>query len=145
MGYMARKLVEQKFCLKLAGPFAYRTDIPHLSKPLFVASRMVALLEAAGYSHSKMYKLVMLSPKPKLNFIKPDLVALVEDGELHPDIKGSQLTDMCVRCVLLYFSYYTGDTDYIATMDSARERRMLRLSLMPTLQRVRECEGLAGA
>jgi hypothetical protein len=46
MKYIAKHLEESKYPLELRGPFSYRDDIPGLSKHLFVAFKMVNLLQA---------------------------------------------------------------------------------------------------
>jgi len=59
MKYIAKHLEESKYPLELRGPFSYRDDIPGLSKHLFVAFKMVNLLQAAGLDQSKMYMKAM--------------------------------------------------------------------------------------
>ena len=59
MKYISNKLVEHKYHLEMDGPFRYRSDIPGLSKHLFVAYKFVLMLEGAGYDNSKMYMSAM--------------------------------------------------------------------------------------
>ena len=156
MKYMAAKLVEQKYHLELAGPFAYRADTPGLSRHLFVAARMVALLEGAGYTGSKMYMSAMFPAG--LQATKEELVGLVSSGKLHAGIQGSRLVKMCVRCVRCFLAYYTGKSDDIDTSegecsDSGEEggaaeeegrqnsSRTVTTSLMDVLQRAKEEDG----
>ena len=151
MKYMAGKLVEQKYHLEMAGPFSYRSDIPGLSKHLFVAFKMVTLLEGAGYNGSKMYMSAMFPAG--LKDTRAELVELVSSGKLHQGIQGSKLTKLCVRCIRCFLAYYTGKSDDIDTSDgecsdSGGEvegeggrkgaNKTVSTSLMDVLQRVKE-------
>merc|ERR1719318_1914193 len=115
MKYIAGKLLELKYHLELDGPFRYRSDIPGLSRHLFVAYKMVTMLESAGYDGSKMYMSAMF-PQGMAD-TKSALVSLVVTGKLDPRIKGSKLTKMCVRCIRCFLAYYTGKNDDIDTSD----------------------------
>ena len=158
MKYMAGKLVEQKYHLEMAGPFAYRSDIPGLSKHLFVAYKMVTMLEEAGYTGSKMYMSAMFPAG--LKDTKTELIGLVNKGKLHPGIKGSKLTKLCVRCIRCFLAYYTGKSDDIDTSDGEcsdsndeveeeeeganKPNKTVTTSMMDVLQRVKEEENQPG-
>ena len=152
MKYMATKLVDQKYHLEMAGPFAYRSDIPGLSKHLFVAYKMVTMLEEAGYTGSKMYMSAMFPAG--LKDTKTELIGLVSKGKLHPGIKGSKLTKLCIRCIRCFLAYYTGKSDDIDTSDGEcsdsneeeegedeggnKPNKTVTTSMMDVLQRVKE-------
>jgi len=158
MKYMAGKLVEQKYNLEMAGPFAYRSDIPGLSKHLFVAYKMVTMLEEAGYTGSKMYMSAMFPAG--LKDTKTELIGLVNKGKLHQGIKGSKLTKLCVRCIRCFLAYYTGKSDDIDTSDGEcsdsndeveeeeeginKPNKTVTTSMMDVLQRVKEEENQPG-
>jgi len=156
MKYIAGKLQELKYHLELDGPFRYRSDIPGLSKPLFVAYKMVTMLEAAGYDGSKMYMSAMF-PQGMAD-TKTALVTLVTNGKLDPRIKGSKLTKMCVRCIRCFLAYYTGKNDDIDTSDgecseesgtemevksrSTKHSKTVTTSLMDVLGRIKEADSV---
>jgi len=153
MKYIAGKLQELKYHLELDGPFRYRSDIPGLSPPLFVAYKMVTMLEAAGYDGSKMYMSAMF-PQGMAD-TKTALVGLVTNGKLDPRIKGSKLTKMCVRCIRCFLAYYTGKNDDIDTSDGecseesgaemevssrSKHSKTVTTSLMDVLGRIKESD-----
>merc|ERR1719427_2137320 len=154
MKYIAGKLLELKYHLELDGPFRYRSDIPGLSKHLFVAYKMVSMLESAGYDGSKMYMSAMF-PQGMAD-TKTALVNLVTKGKLDPRIKGSKLTKMCVRCIRCFLAYYTGKNDDIDTSDgecseesgaemeagsrSTKHNKTVTTSLMDVLGRIKEAD-----
>ena len=115
MKYIAGKLQELKYHLEMDGPFHYRSDIPGLSEPLFVAYKMVTMLETAGYDGSKMYMSAMF-PQGMAD-TKTALVNLVFNGKLDSRIKGSKLTKMCIRCIRCFLAYYIGKNDDIDASD----------------------------
>ena len=136
--------------------FVSRDDIPGLSKNLFVAYKMVTLLEAAGYTGSKMYMSAMFPAG--LKDTKAELIALVTEGKLHPGIKGSKISKLCVRCIRCFLAYYTGKSDDIDTSDGEcsdsegekeeqetgggpQTNKTVTTSLMQVLQRVKEEDG----
>ena len=115
MKYIAGKLQELKYHLELEGPFRYRSDIPGLSKHLFVAYKMVTMLEGAGYDNSKMYMSAMF-PQGMAD-TKAELVSMVTQGKLDEKIQGSRLTKMCIRCIRCFLAYYTGKNNDIDTSE----------------------------
>merc|ERR1719427_699720 len=157
MKYIAGKLQELKYHLELDGPFRYRSDIPGLSPPLFVAYKMVTMLEGAGYDGSKMYMSAMF-PQGMAD-TKTALVGLVTNGKLDPRIKGSKLTKMCVRCIRCFLAYYTGKNDDIDTSDgecseesagegeeqgrpAKKQNKTVTTSLMDVLGRIKEADSV---
>jgi len=153
MKYIAGKLQELKYHLEMDGPFRYRSDIPGLSKPLFVAYKMVTMLETAGYDGSKMYMSAMF-PQGMAD-TKTALVNLVSNGKLDPRIKGSKLTKMCIRCIRCFLAYYTGKNDDIDTSDGecseesggereekrpSKHSKTVTTSLMDVLGRIKEAD-----
>ena len=158
MKYIANKLVDQKYHLEMAGPFAYRSDIPGLSKHLFVAYKMVTMLEEAGYTGSKMYMSAMFPAG--LKDTKTELIGMLAKGKLHEGIKGSKLTKLCVRCIRCFLAYYTGKSDDIDTSDGEcsdsndeveedeeganKPNKTVTTSMMDVLQRVKEEENQPG-
>ena len=115
MKYISNKLVEHKYHLEMDGPFRYRSDIPGLSKHLFVAYKFVLMLEGAGYDNSKMYMSAMF-PQGMAD-IKAKLTKMLTTGELDPRIKGSRLVKTCQRCVKCFIAYYTGKSDDIGSSE----------------------------
>eukprot|EP00090_Calanus_glacialis_P034363 TRINITY_DN5765_c0_g1_i1.p1 TRINITY_DN5765_c0_g1~~TRINITY_DN5765_c0_g1_i1.p1 ORF type:complete len:1490 (+),score=607.25 TRINITY_DN5765_c0_g1_i1:212-4471(+) len=155
MKYIAGKLLELKYHLELDGPFRYRSDIPGLSRHLFVAYKMVTMLESAGYDGSKMYMSAMF-PQGMAD-TKSALVSLVMNGKLDPRIQGSKLTKMCVRCIRCFLAYYTGKNDDIDTSDGecseesggegeqkgrTTTRKTVTTSLMDVLGRIKEADSV---
>jgi len=115
MKYISSKLVEHKYHLEMDGPFRYRSDTPGLSKHLFVAYKIVLMLESAGYDNSKMYMSAMF-PQGMAD-TKTKLIKMLTNGELDPKIKGSRLIKMCIRCIKCFVAYYTGKSDDIASSE----------------------------
>jgi hypothetical protein len=70
MKYIAKHLEESKYPLELRGPFSYRDDIPGLSKHLFVAFKMVNLLQAGLAIKNPTKKPNQNNPK-KIHLKKP--------------------------------------------------------------------------
>eukprot|EP00092_Neocalanus_flemingeri_P004867 GFUD01005237.1.p1 GENE.GFUD01005237.1~~GFUD01005237.1.p1 ORF type:complete len:1554 (+),score=557.90 GFUD01005237.1:650-4663(+) len=156
MKYIAGKLLELKYHLELDGPFRYRSDIPGLSKHLFVAYKMVTMLEGVGYDGSKMYMSAMF-PQGMAD-TKTALVNLVTKGKLDPRIIGSKLTKMCVRCIRCFLAYYTGKNDDIDTSEGecseesggegeeqgrhAKHTKTVTTSLMDVLGRIKEADSV---
>jgi len=153
MKYIAGKLVELKYHLELDGPFRYRSDIPGLSKHLFVAYKMVTMLEAVGYDGSKMYMSAMFPQG--MTDTKKTLVNLVTSGKLDNRIKGSKLTKMCIRCIKCFLAYYTGKNDDIDTSEGecseesggeederrpVKQSKTVTTSLMDVLGRIKEAD-----
>jgi len=157
MKYIAGKLQELKYHLELDGPFRYRSDIPGLSKHLFVAYKMVSMLEGAGYDGSKMYMSAMF-PQGMAD-TKAALIGLVTGGKLDPRIVGGRLTKMCVRCIRCFLAYYTGKNDDIDTSEgecsetesggeaggniqsrSGKQNKTVTTSLMDVLGRIKEAD-----
>ena len=115
MKYISSKLVEHKYHLEMDGPFRYRSDTPGLSKHLFVAYKIVLMLEGAGYDNSKMYMSAMF-PQGMAD-TKAKLIKMMSSGELDARIKGSRLVKMCLRCIKCFIAYYTGKSDDIASSE----------------------------
>ena len=115
MKYIAGKLVEHKYHLELEGPFKNKSSTMGLSRHLFVAVKMVGLLEAAGYDNNKMYMSAMF-PQGMAD-IKAVLMKLMTTGKLDPKIKGSRLVKMCMRCIRCFVAYYTGKAEDIASSE----------------------------
>ena len=115
MKYISGKLVEHKYHLEMDGPFKQRSDTPGLSRHLFVAYKIVLMLEAAGYDNSKMYMAAMF-PQGMAD-TKAKLIKMMTNGELDPKIKGSRLIKMCNRCIKCFIAYYTGRSEDIASSE----------------------------
>jgi len=148
MKYIAGKLSDQKYHLELSGPFKYNSNIPGLSKPLFVAFKMVTMLESAGYNGSKMYMSAMFPAGIKDT--KAALIELVTTGKLDSKIKGNKLVKMCVRCIRCFLAYYTGKNDDIDSSegecsegsededDKGRSSKTVKTSMMDILGRIKD-------
>jgi len=106
MKFVAKKLEERGARLELSGPFIFREDTPGVSRYLFVAYKMVGLLEKAGYDSSKMYMAAMFPAGIK--DLKSELKTLVYTGKLDDGIKGKRLTKTAIHCIKCFVSYYTG-------------------------------------
>ena len=115
MKYIAGKLVEHKYPLQLEGPFKQKVGNTGLSKHLFVAVKIVGMLEAAGYDNSKMYMSAMFPQG--MEDIKAVLMKKMTSGSLDPKIKGSRLVKMCMRCIRCFVAYYTGKAEDIASSE----------------------------
>lgn len=152
MKFIAKKLEDGAYPLELSGPFRYKENTPGLTKYLFVAYRMVRLLEKAGYDGNKMYMAAMF-PTGMKN-LKSDLSTLVFRGKLDPRIKGSKLSKMAIRSIKCFIAYYTGKQDdlemsdegecseedegELPETDNKKGSRTVSMSLMDTLKRVKE-------
>merc|ERR550519_3290651 len=144
MKFVAKKLEERGARLELSGPFRYREDTPGLSKYLFVAFKMVKLLEKAGYDSSKMYMAAMFPAGMK--DLRNDLNTLVFRGKLDPEIIGSRLTKMAIRCIKCFISYYTGKKDDMESSggeddsdnEGRSESKMVTTSLADVIGRIKE-------
>lgn len=142
MKFVAKKLEERGARLELSGPFIFRDDTPGVSRFLFVAYKMVQLLEKAGYDSSKMYMAAMFPAGIK--DLKSDLKTLVFTGKLDSGIKGQRLVKTAVRCIKCFVSYYTGtkaDADSSDGEDSTEEGQDLSLaksSLVDVLGRIKD-------
>jgi len=148
MKYIAGKLSDQKYHLELSGPFKYNSNIPGLSKPLFVAFKMVTMLEEAGYNGSKMYMSAMFPAGIKDT--KADLIESVTTGKLDVRIKGNKLVKMCVRCIRCFLAYYTGKNDDIDSSEGecsegsdnddekGRSSKTVKTSMMDILGRIKD-------
>ena len=119
MKYIAKHLEESKYPLELRGPFSYRDDIPGLSKHLFVAYKMVNILQAAGLDQSKMYMKAMFPAG--MADTKKELMAKVANGGLDPQIQGPKLVKMCVRCIKCFLAYFTGNKEDLESSEEDEE------------------------
>jgi hypothetical protein len=119
MKYIAKHLEESKYPLELRGPFSYRDDIPGLSKHLFVAYKMVNILQAAGLDQSKMYMKAMFPAG--MADTKKELMDKVHQGGLDPQIQGPKLVRMCVRCIKCFLSYFTGNKEDLETSEEEED------------------------
>jgi len=115
MKFIAKKLEDGAYPLELSGPFRYKENTPGLTKYLFVAYKMVRLLETAGYDGNKMYMAAMFPTGMKT--LKTDLSTLVFRGKLDPRIKGSKLSKMAIRSIKCFIAYYTGKQDDLEMSD----------------------------
>ena len=143
MKFVAKKMEERGARLDLSGPFVFRDDTPGVSKYLYVAYKMVQLLEKAGYDSSKMYMAAMFPAGIK--DLKSDLKTLVYTGKLDSGIIGKKLTKTAIRCIKCFVSYYTGtkaDADSSDGEDSNEEGEVTatsnKSSLVDFLGRINE-------
>ena len=151
MKYIAKHLEEAKYPLELRGPFAFNHDSPGLSKHLFVAFKMVEILEAAGYDQGKMYMQAMFPMG--MGDTKKEIIEKATRGSLHPEINGPKLVKMCVRSIKCFIAYFSGKKDDIKSSDdeegeddndrssSGRETRTVNTSLSAILGRIKESAG----
>jgi len=142
MKYIAKNLEESKYALELRGPFAFNTDSPGLSKHLFVAYKVVHLLETGGYDQSKMYMQAMFPAG--LSNTKTEIIEKAKKGKLDAEIHGPKLVKMVVRCIKCFIAYFSGKKDDIQSSDEegdgaqSKETRTVNTSLSSILGRIKE-------
>ena len=145
MKYIAKNLEEASWPLALEGPFAFNTNSPGLSTHLFVAFKIVQLLEAAGYDQGKMYMHAMFPVG--LDNTKKEILEKVNQGKLHPEIYAAKLSlvKMVVRCVRCFMAYFSGKKEDIHSDDDdaghrgpVKETRTVNTSLSAVLGMLKE-------
>jgi len=146
MKYIAKHLEESKQKLEMRGPFAFNVNSPGLSKHLFVAFKMVEIMEGAGYDQSKMYMQAMFPGG--LNTIKTEMIEKANKGILNSAINGPKLVKMCVRCIKCFIAYFSGNKEDLASSEDedgevkdGGETRTVNTSLSAILGRIKETAG----
>ena len=100
---IAKHLEEKRHSLELRGPFKFNDNQPGLSKYVFVAQKMIDILDKAGYGEGRMN---MCMFGMGLDKIKEEMLDAAAKGKLLPEVHGPKMVKMMSRCIKCYVAYY---------------------------------------